>query len=52
MQVSQNKFTLWNKMSRYDFSEFFIFFPKGLNPFNIQTRFKLEFIMEFIIQNP
>jgi hypothetical protein len=52
MQVSQTKFTLWKIMSIKNFSEFMIFFPKGLNPFNIQTRFKLEFVLEFIIQNP
>jgi hypothetical protein len=23
------------------------FFPKGLNPFKIQTRFKLDFVSEF-----
>jgi hypothetical protein len=39
-------------MSIKNFSEFMRFFPKGLNPFNIQTRFKLEFVLEFIIQNP
>jgi hypothetical protein len=28
------------------------FFLKGLNPFKIQTRSKLEFVMNFSIQNP
>jgi hypothetical protein len=27
------------------------FLPKGLNPFKIQVRFKLEVLMNFIIQN-
>jgi hypothetical protein len=27
--------------------EFIRFFPKGLNPFKIQTRFKLDFTSEF-----
>jgi hypothetical protein len=27
------------------------FLPKGLNPFKIQTRFKLELILNCIIQN-
>jgi hypothetical protein len=25
--------------------------PKGLNPYKIQTTFKLEFVLNFIIQN-
>jgi hypothetical protein len=28
-----------------------VFFPKGLNPFRIQIRFKLDFLLNFIIQN-
>jgi hypothetical protein len=28
------------------------FFPKGLNPFKIQTRFKLDLLSNFVIQNP
>jgi hypothetical protein len=31
--------------------EFMRFLPKGLNPFKIQTRFKLEFSLNSIIQN-
>jgi hypothetical protein len=27
------------------------FFPKGLNPFKIQTRFKVDLFQKFIIQN-
>jgi hypothetical protein len=27
------------------------FFPKGLTPFKIQTRFKVDLFMDFIIQN-
>jgi hypothetical protein len=38
-------------MQRKNFGEFIEFYPKGLNPFKIQTNFKLEFILEFIIQN-
>jgi hypothetical protein len=32
------------------FSEFMEFFLKGLNPFKIKTKFKLGFVLEFIIQ--
>jgi hypothetical protein len=39
-------------MSRKDFGEFMDFFLKGLNPFKIQTYFKLEFFLEFIILDP
>jgi hypothetical protein len=39
-------------MSTNTFGEFMELFPKGLNPFKIQTRFKLEFVMEIIVQNP
>jgi hypothetical protein len=28
------------------------FFPKGLNSFEIQISFKLDFLLNFIIQNP
>jgi hypothetical protein len=38
-------------MSNLNFSEFMTFFPKGLNNFKIQTRFKLELFLEFLIQN-
>jgi hypothetical protein len=38
-------------MSGKNFSEFMRFFPKGLYPFKIPTRFKLEFVLNFIIQN-
>jgi hypothetical protein len=31
--------------------EFMGFLPKGLNPFKIQTRFKMDLILNFIIQN-
>jgi hypothetical protein len=27
------------------------FLPKGLNPFKIQTRFKVDLLQKFIIQN-
>jgi hypothetical protein len=36
----------------YNFSKFKRLFAKGLNPFKIQTRFKLDLLMNFIIQNP
>jgi hypothetical protein len=39
-------------MSRKIFGEFIEFFLKGLNHFKIQTSFKLEFLLEFLIQNP
>jgi hypothetical protein len=35
-----------------NFSEFMRFFPKGVNPFKIQTSIKLDLFLEFIIQNP
>jgi hypothetical protein len=38
-------------MSRKNFSGFMRLFPKGLNPFKIQACFKLELVLEFIIQN-
>jgi hypothetical protein len=31
---------------------FMRFFPKGLNSFKIQISFKLDFLLNFIIQNP
>jgi hypothetical protein len=39
-------------MSRKNFGEFMNFFLKGLSPFKIQSSFKLDFVMEFIIENP
>jgi hypothetical protein len=38
-------------MSRKNFGEFMKFFLKGLDPFKIHIRFKLEFVLKFIIQN-
>jgi hypothetical protein len=38
-------------MSRKDFGELMEFLLKGLNSFKIQTRFKLDLILESIIQN-
>jgi hypothetical protein len=38
-------------MSRKNFSEFLKFFLKGLNPFKIKSSFKLDFVLEFVIQN-
>jgi hypothetical protein len=37
--------------SNENFSEFMRFCSKDLNPFKIQTSFKLDLILEFIIQN-
>jgi hypothetical protein len=34
-----------------NFSEFMGFLPISLNPFKIQTSFKLDLILDFIIQN-
>jgi hypothetical protein len=39
-------------MLRNNFGEFMEFLPKGLDPFKIQTRFKLDLIPDFLIQNP
>jgi hypothetical protein len=36
-------------MSRRIFGEFMGFFPKGLNAFKIQTNFKLEIPLHFLI---
>jgi hypothetical protein len=49
--VKEPKFTVLKVMSRKIFGEFIGFFPKGLNPFKIQSSFKLEFLLEFIIKN-
>jgi hypothetical protein len=50
--VSQSKFTGLKIIRRYNFGEFMEFFPKGLNlPFKTQTSFKLDLLLEFIIQN-
>jgi hypothetical protein len=38
-------------MSRQIFGELMRFFPKCLNPFKIQSRFKLDLLLDFIIQN-
>jgi hypothetical protein len=50
--VSQSKFTVLKITRIYNFCEFMEFFLKGLNPFKIQTRFKLELLLNFIIQHP
>jgi hypothetical protein len=50
--VCPTKVIIVNIKSRYNFSEFTIFFPKGLYDFKIQGKFKFEFVPEFIIQNP
>jgi hypothetical protein len=39
-------------ISRKNFGKFMDFFPKGSNPFKIQTIFKLEFALDFLIRNP
>jgi hypothetical protein len=49
--VSQSKFAVLNIMSSKIFGELIRFFSKVLNPFKIQTIFKLEFVLKFIIQN-
>jgi hypothetical protein len=47
--VSQSKFTVLKSMSRKIVSKIMEFSPKGLNPFKIQGRFKLELVVDFII---
>jgi hypothetical protein len=37
-------------MARKSFGEITYFFLKGLNPFKIQTKFKLDLFPEFLIQ--
>jgi hypothetical protein len=39
-------------MSSENLGEFMSFFPIGLNPFKIQTKFKLEWSPTPLIQNP
>jgi hypothetical protein len=50
--VSQTKFIVLKIISRKNFGKFMDFFPKGSNPFKIQTIFKLEFALDFLIRNP
>jgi hypothetical protein len=50
--VSQDKFSVLKVMPRYNFGEFMEVLPKGLNPFKIQSVFELDFLLNFIIQNP
>jgi hypothetical protein len=39
-------------MPRDNFGELLGFFPKGLVPIKIQTKFKYWLLSEFVIQNP
>jgi hypothetical protein len=50
--VSQDKFSVLKIMPRYNFDEFMEVLPKGLNLFKVQSVFELEFLLNFIIQNP
>jgi hypothetical protein len=50
IQVSQSKFTVLKIISRKIFAEFMGFFPKGLNPFKIQTKIKFYLLSGFLIQ--
>jgi hypothetical protein len=52
MQVSQSKFTVLKIMLRNIFCEFMEFFLKGLNPFKIQTKFKLDLFPRYLFQKP
>jgi hypothetical protein len=52
IQVSQYKFIVLKIMSRKIFGEFMEVFLKGLNPFKIQTNFKLDLFLGFLFQNP
>jgi hypothetical protein len=52
IQLRPSKFIFINITSSENFSEFMRFFSKGLNPFKIQTSFKLELFLKFIIQDP
>jgi hypothetical protein len=45
--VSQSKFTVLNVRVKKIFGEFIEFFIKGLNPFKIQTKFKLDLFLGF-----
>jgi hypothetical protein len=49
--VSQSKFIFVNILWGYNVKEFMRFLPKGLNPFKIQTKFKLDLFLNFIITN-
>jgi hypothetical protein len=46
--VSQSKFVVLMIMPRKIFGEFMRFFPKGLNPFKIQTKFNLVCFLGFL----
>jgi hypothetical protein len=37
-------------MPRYNFGEFLGYFPSGLNPFKIQTKFTMDLIPKILIQ--
>jgi hypothetical protein len=51
-QVLPYKFIFMETMSRENFGELLGFFPKGLMPLKIQTKFKSCMFPEFVIQNP
>jgi hypothetical protein len=51
IQVSQSKFIFMKILWGKNLKEFMRFFPKGLNSFKIQTRFKLDLLMNFIFQD-
>jgi hypothetical protein len=50
--VSQSKFTVLKITPRKNFGQFMKFLSEGLNTFKIQSDFELEFLLNFIIQNP
>jgi hypothetical protein len=50
IQVSESKFAVSKIMLEMIFGEFMEFFLKGLNPLKIQTKFKLDFLPEFLMQ--
>jgi hypothetical protein len=43
IQVSQSKFIFMKILLSYNFKEFMIFLPKGLNPFKNSNKFQFEF---------
>jgi hypothetical protein len=51
IQVSHSKFIFMKMLWSYICGELMRFLPKGLKRLKIHTRFKLDFLLNFIIQN-
>jgi hypothetical protein len=51
-ELSPSKFTVSKIGSRENFGKFMRFVLKCMSPFKIQTCFKLDLFLDFIIENP